>query len=276
LNEAIRALNEADIAPTLLKGGVELVLENGASLGARMIADLDLLVRTSEIGATFESLAKLGYTELKNADGASNVFARPNDAGVVEIHRWPGASPVYRSLAGIEAASVRPAFGTLRTRIPPAHLRVLHLVIHDQIKEGDHWRARIDFRHLYDIARMAGDEIDWNRLRAIARPGLERDAVECTLMMAERIFGVNVPACIDRTRAQALRHWCQMAALLHPIAAAPLRLAGDIAWVHRRIGRGEMYEWPGWRAAPRILSKTIRTPAFAYRALTGINQGPKA
>jgi Uncharacterised nucleotidyltransferase len=276
LREVIQEFNAHNIVPTVLKGGLDLVDERGNYLGARMIADLDLLICATKITAAVEALAKLDYRELKNADGESNVFARRDDAGVIEVHCWPPSSLLYRSLAGIEAAIARPVFETLWIRVPPAHLRILHLVIHDQIKEGDHWRARVDFRHLYDIARMAASEMEWDRLRAAARPGLERDALECTLMMAERIFGTKVPPCANRTRAQAVRHWCRIAQLVHPIAAAPLRLVGDITWVQRRIGRREIYEWPGWRASFRTLGKTIRTPALAYRALTGINLGPKA
>lgn len=272
LREAVQALNKCGIEPTLLKGAIGLCDDSDKSrLGARIIADLDLLVPVPERPAALEALAKLGYARLDNSDG----LARPTDVGAIEVHRWPSDNPLYSSLAGIEAGAVCPAFGTLRVRVPPAHLRVLHLVLHDQVKEGDYWRGRVDLRHLYDIARIASGGIDWGALRTTARLGLERDALEGMLMMATHLFGTEVPPCREMTRAQRLRHWCRVAQLRHPVATAPLRLIGDAAWVRRRIRRREMNEWAGWRAAPRTLRKTIRMPALAYRALTGITQGPK-
>ena len=276
LREAVRALNAAGIAPTVLKGAVDLACERGRRLGARIVTDLDLLLPEGggELAAAHAVMRQLGYSEFNPHHPAA--LYRSEDAGALELHGWPAAGEDhYRSLAGIEAGATEVVLGTARVHVPAAHLRILQLVIHDHIKEGDDWRGSVDLRHLHDISRMLRGPVDWHALRAAPHRWRERDALEDALMMAERLFGVAVPPPRTRTVIQRLRHHRRLAPLLHPILGAPLRRAGDLAWACRRTAGGGM-SWPRLHTMPHALARAVRDPSRATRFLIGSHIGPKA
>ncbi len=276
LREAVRALNAVGIVPTLLKGAVDLVRQRGDRLGARLLTDIDILLpdRHGELAAGREVMSTLGYREL-NADHPA-FLCRPSDVGALELHGWPCPGGRYESLAGIEAGAIETVLGSARVRVPVEHLRILQLVIHDHIKEGDDWRGSVDLRHLHDIFRMLRSDVDWRALRATPCRWRERDALEDAIMMAERLFGGHVPRPRrDRTIIQTIRYRRRLAPLLYPVLGAPLRLAGDLAWTCRRIAGGRM-GWPRFRALPDALGHAFRDPSRARRFLIGPTIGPKA
>lgn len=272
LREAVRALNAAGIAPTLVKGAVDIACERGERLGGRLMSDLDILVREGELEAARAALTALGYGPLM-ADHPP-FLARPGDAGAIELHGWALPHSRYESLAGIEEGPVVTILGSARARIPPAPLRVLQLVIHDHIKEGDDWRGSVDLRHVHDIARMLQAGVDWTALRATPRRRRERAALEDALAMAGFLFGVKVPPAPGRTLLQRLRHRRRLAPLLHPVLGAPLRRAGDAAWACRRIAGGNM-DWPRPGDLPRAARHALRDRSVVARFLMGPTIGPK-
>jgi hypothetical protein len=275
LREAVRALNAAGVVPTLLKGAVDLARERGDRLGARLVTDLDLLVplEGGAMEAARAASRALGYRAL-DADRPATLF-RPEDVGALELHGWPSQGRRYESLSGLEAGAIETVLGRARVRVPPAHLRILQLVIHDHVKEGDDWRGSVDLRHLDDIARMLRGDIDWRALRATPRRRRERDALEDALMMAERLFGVAVPPSPERTALQTLRHHRRLMPLRHPRLGAPIRLAGDLAWACRRVAGGGV-GWPPPRDLLRALGRALRDPSRVARFLIGPTVGPKA
>ena len=272
LRQAVAACNACGIAPTLLKGAIDLIDDPDGRPSARLCADVDLLVRADDLAAVRTALLALGYSQ-PEADVPS-MFARPSDPGPIELHCWTPTGQWYSSLGGINSAPVRLAFGTLRLRVPPAHLRIMHLILHDQIKEGDDWRGCVDLRHLHDIARMVSEGVDWDALRRVPGKRRERDALEETLMLARRLFGVQVPGAGKPTLLQTLRYHRRLAPLTHPRLAVPLRIAGDAAWACRRMIGGRM-GWPGFTEIPGALAGVVRDRQRAYRFLLGPRIGPK-
>ncbi len=272
LREAARALNACGISPTLLKGAVDIACETGDRLGARMMADLDILVKGAEVEPARAALRAIGYSPLL-ADHPP-CLARPGDVGAIELHGWPPQRRHYLSLTGIEAAPVVTILGSVRARIPPPGLRILQLAVHDHIKEGDDWRGSVDLRHLHDIARMLSSDVDWPELRAIPRSRRERNALEDSLAMAGFLYGILVPPAPDRTLAQMLRHRRRLTPLLYPRLGMPLRRAGDVAWACRRIAGGKM-DWPHWTELPRAAGAALRDRSIVSRFLIGPTIGPK-
>jgi hypothetical protein len=74
---ATRALNDAGIAPIVLKGAGNLLSGLYSAPGDRLIGDIDLLVRPEELGAAVAALTNAGYAvqspDLLHDDGGSRV-----------------------------------------------------------------------------------------------------------------------------------------------------------------------------------------------------------
>ena len=119
----------------------------------------------------------------------------------------------------------------LRVKIPPAHSRALHWMVHDLLKEGDYWRGRIDLRHLHDLALLAeSDHLDWRALQAAMSDRGARNALDTQLLALHHFFGIRIPTgCAQRPMVR-FQHWRRVFTARHPFLGAPLRLAGNLAW----------------------------------------------
>jgi hypothetical protein len=272
LVEAVGALNRAGIQPVLLKGAGILFSTPDEALGARMMSDLDLLVEEAERPAADAVLASLGY---HNAAGQHGVW-RPQDAGVLELHGTGGGGLYGPSiLAAAQFAVI--SHGAARARLPSPTFRALHLILHDQIKEGDYWRGSIDLRHLHDLAGLAAQPggVDWAHLDAILTGRLRRNAFETQLLTLRELFGTPIPESIGRRLMPRAQHWRRMVQLRHPRLAAPLRLAGAMAWLGRRIGTDDRPRFTVLDFAPRAIRKLRQGRRRAAEALMGVHLGPK-
>lgn len=247
LAEVVAAFNRQGIVPLLLKGAVPLFLAEGDRLPSRMTSDLDMAVAPAEEAAARACLLALGYADVEGDRG----MARPEDAGPVEVRRArPGAAeaaaPVTR--------------GGATARIPAADARALHWIMHDLIKEGDYWRGRIDLRHLHDLAELAGEGVDWRALRATAANRTARNAVDAQLLTLRHFFAVEIPADCGRSRLVRFQSWRRVFTATHPVAGAPLRLAGNVSWLTRRLSQSDDLAQRGASDLARRLARTIRDP----------------
>lgn len=278
MEEAVRALNARGIRPTLLKGAVGLFAATPDAPCRRMMSDLDLMVEHDKRDAAEACLADLGYRCF--AELGTPGFGRVQDVGVVELHVGSGGGVAGRLPSAFHA--LRPVRrGDLRASVQSPTLRALHLILHDQIKEGDYWRGLIDLRHLHDLAELARspDGVDWDALHAAMPDRLSRNALETQLLTAHRLFGVSIPPRFGRRLVPRVQHLRRMLQLHYPIAAMPLRFAGDLAWVTRRVRVADVPGWMGqgpWRPqAARIVRKLLQGPQQTYMALIGLHKGPK-
>ncbi|MGG5887538.1 nucleotidyltransferase family protein [Falsiroseomonas sp. HC035] len=233
LREALAALNQQGIEPTLLKGAIRLFRDAEDSLGNRITRDLDLAVEEAEIEAARACLLRLGYRDAIGTRG----MERPQDVGMLELrHRPSSLSAGYLRWQHQDRPRLEDREG-VRARVPSATSRALHWIVHDLIKEGDYWRGRIDLRHLHDLAELARTEpdLDWRRLRDMMPGRLGRNVVETQLRTLHGLFGTNIPTDLRGGGIARLQHQRRMFSARHPVAGAPLRLAGNLAWGVRQL-----------------------------------------
>lgn len=227
LDEAIATLNEGGIIPTLLKGAVPLFLSPSGRGPDRIMTDLDLAVEADQEEAARACLARLGYAEAMFGPG----MARPQDVGPLELRP-------YRGIDG-EPPRLARRHG-LWAKIPAPKSRALHWIMHDLIKEGDYWRGRTDFRHLYDLAQLAErHKLDWAALRACLPDQSARNAFDTQLLTLSHFFGVRIPARYARRPLVRFQHWRRAFPLYYPLLGVPLRLAGNSLWGMWRLLHGD-------------------------------------
>ncbi len=233
LIEAVGQLNSVGIEPTLLKGAVRLFCDPDERMGSRMTKDLDLSVEEHEGEAARDCLMAIGYKDVVVTRG----MGRPQDVGALELRQRPSAlSAAYLSREHEEPPQLVER-GGVRARVPTATSRALHWIVHDLIKEGDYWRARIDLRHLYDLAELAQaeDGVDWVYLHQIMPDQLGRNVLETQLLALHSLFGCNIPPALRSRAMVRFQHWRRMFTATYGVAGAPLRLAGNLAWGARRL-----------------------------------------
>ena len=233
LTEALRALNSVGIEPTLLKGAARLFSDPDERIGSRMTKDLDLNVEEHEAEAATECLVGIGYQDLVETRG----MGRPQDVGVLELHQRPRALSAAYLRREHEKPPTLVEIGSVRAKMPSPTSRALHWIIHDLIKEGDYWHGRIDLRHLYDLAELERRDggIDWIYLRDIMPDQLGRNVVETQLLTLRSLFGRDNPPDLRYRTVVRFQHWRRMFAATHPVAGAPLRFAGNVAWGISRV-----------------------------------------
>ncbi|WP_186002950.1 nucleotidyltransferase family protein [Mycobacterium sp. KBS0706] len=273
LVEVIAALNRSGIQPILLKGAGIIFTAVERDLGARMMSDLDLLVEEAEKPIADVVLAELGYLA---AEGQHGVW-RPQDAGMLELHGGGAVSAAYGSSI-MDAANFSPAtYDAARARLPSSTLRALNLIVHDQIKEGDYWRGTLDLRHLHDLAQLAQmpQGIDWLRLAQVMRGRLQRNAFETQLLTLRELFEVPIPDGLCRRLVPRGQHWRRMVQIRHPRLAMPLRFAGAVAWLGRRVRTKTGPRFTATDLVPRVLRKLTQGRREVAEALMGVHLGPK-
>ena len=184
LHELLAAFNRAGIEPTLTKGAAHLFTSSRETFGARMMSDLDVFIETTEIAAAEQCLIDLGRQRI-----AGLGWGRPTDVGLIDLHYPPGSLPKYFPIAtALSTHSNRESRQGVRAKIPSPTWRAAHLVVHDQIKDGDWWLGGLDVRHLYQLAELtrSPEGIDWRALTSAMPDQLARDALESSAHRTSR------------------------------------------------------------------------------------------
>lgn len=200
LREAVGALNEAGIEPTLLKG-----CAYWASVGQpveydRMLTDLDLMVRPQEAAAAIRALQAAGFV-LYSRDHAPDghvaaELGRPDDIGIIDLHvRPPGPEAHANAALGVWGQMLYVRWDGVRAKTPSPALQVFLMVLHDQFQDGGYWRGEFVLRHLMEIAGLSRQPgaIDWSVVDGLADTRLVRNAVDAQLLAARRLFGAVTP-----------------------------------------------------------------------------------
>jgi len=220
LSDALQALNAADIEPVLLKGAALWATVQGP--GERLIRDLDILVRADEVERGLSALFAAGFDILKDERATSLhdviVLGRPSDVGSIDLHQHaPGHLTESGGDLYSHARRARVAGGTAWTLSPEAQIYVL--VMHDQIHDAQFWRGGYNLRHLLDIAALAQDGVDWDRVVTFCRNRTEIIALCAQLHAARALAGADVP---ERMRPlwPRLHFWRQLAQYEQPALTA--------------------------------------------------------
>jgi len=262
LLEAVSSFNHIGIKPVLLKGAITLLTAPDATIGSRLMSDIDIAVRAAELEPARSCLVGLGYEHL---DG-DRTMGRPGDAGALELRAHARAPAVD----AVVPPSLRPTLvrhGSASAWVPSPTSQALHLIQHDMLKEGDYWRGRIDLRHLHDLAQLARktEGVDWSCLRAAMPQNPGRNALETQLLTLQELFAIDIPQVDSRRSMARLQSWRRIMVAHHPVVGAPLRLAGNLVWGWTRVLASDGLHR---RDAADLARRTSRI-------LMGTNTGPK-
>jgi hypothetical protein len=174
LGEIAEALNARAITPIALKGGASIVTGKPAW---RYLRDLDLLVRPHEASRAQHIVQELGYRPAAQPRPRMlhhhlQELYRDDMPGWIEIHRRAGLSRVEQFLSSAEMvkSAVVPSEAQIRgVRVLPAHLHVLHGMIHHHIGHRAVKRAEIGVRGLYEFAAGVVDMSEDERAALVGR-----------------------------------------------------------------------------------------------------------
>ena len=267
LHEALVALNRSGITPVLLRGAAFLHAAAGNRIGARMMSDLDILVAERDRAAARATLFELGYQS-----HPFEAFGRPQDVGVLEFCSPSPRIRAYISPESIEAHSEPVARDGASARVPSPTFRALHLILSDQLQEGDYWTGCLDLRHLHDLAILAeGPGIDWPLLAAAMPDRHGRNVLAAQLLTLKRLFGAAVPPELCRGAWPRLQAWRRMAQL-RPLAGAPLRAAGLVALGLRRARTKDA---PDWLGSPDLARRLEGALGETMKAVRGVYKHPR-
>jgi hypothetical protein len=215
LGDALRALNAAGIEPVLLKGcalWAQTSREEITPQSDRLVSDLDLLVHPAEVTVALGALVDAGFEILKddrNRPHPTVVFGRPSDVGGIDLHQHtPGPRGIHQ-IDNVHSHSRRVTLAGGTAKLPFPELQILIFMLHDQFHDGHFWRGGLDFRHLLDVAELAGGPIDWVHISAMCRPPLAAAALATYLRAARHIAGANIPETVVGGYFSQLNFWRQ-------------------------------------------------------------------
>jgi hypothetical protein len=236
LADALRALNDAGVTPTLLKGlALQATLPRQGLAMARMLGDLDLLVAPEEVATACRALTAAGFPMLSRYDGDDvhvvAEFGRADDVGCIDLHqRLPGPALLAAAVSA-SATFAEIAVGEGVARLPDPTSQAAALVLHDQLHDGGYWRGGFDVRHLLDIKLLAasGEGIDWSRLRSSFATALSRTMLETELIAAEQLMNAEPPAAFTSGRWSRLQYRRQLAQHTWPPARPLLAAAAAVS-----------------------------------------------
>lgn len=231
LIEVVTALNSAGIKPLLTKGAVHLAVAPKDIFGARMMRDLDIVVAAEELSSAQACLVRLGYTKRGGLG-----WGRSKDVGLVDIHYPPGRFPAYwpdAKLLDANATSTDIA-GAQATILSPA-LRAAHVVIHDMIKNGNWWLADLDIGCLFELYQLCQQGLEWETLQAAMTDLRSQNALESEVLALREFFGVQPPRLASAKNLSPHWHHRRRIIQMRPLVGLPLRAAGRVAWMLRRI-----------------------------------------
>ena len=256
LGDALRALNSAGIEPVLLKGAAVWASSGRDLEFDRILADLDLLIRPSEIERALDVLNRAGFLCAARYQGKHTVaeLGRPTDVGFIDLHQRPPGPLGIAQIPNLDSFCTRISWFGTRAAVPVPAVQILFMVLHDQFHDGDYWRGGFVLRHLVDIAELskAPQSIDWLLLDELCKTSLVRNALGTQLVAAQRFLGAAVPLRLARRRWVRFQHQRHVWQYMYPGLSAPLSLAGVVT------------EWPNL-LAHRALNEPERRQAGAPR-----------
>ncbi|MGE0578967.1 MAG: nucleotidyltransferase family protein [Reyranella sp.] len=256
--ELIGALNERDIVPALLKGGLALFDGPYDDPAIRMMRDLDLLVPAPSRDQAIVVLDRLGYRLTQQyAPGhhAFGDFARSDDPGSIDLHTELVDSSHVLPAAEVWSRAEPRTIDGARYLAPSPTDRVMHNVLHAQIHYlGSFYRGELHLQQIYELATLAryfGPAVDWCFVHRRLAAHRLTSALESHLFAAHRLFGLEWPLAhpaSPRARWHFLRCEVQLdLPVLQRLAVPWGNLRGALAWHRMHALHGEVGGPLGWR-----------------------------
>lgn len=271
--ELVRALDEAGIASVILKGGVHLFEGDEAAFGARMMADLDVLVPEARLDESFAIARDLGYGVMHEIDPRLHhldIIGRAGDIASVEIHKDAGMQRLILPAEEVFRRAIPVRHEGARILVPcPTH-RAIHGIFHSEVQAQNNYAlGHMPLRYLHDLMLLRTrheSEIDWAEVeRALARQGYGHLAAGF-VYLGHRLLGQPMPDALAATPA-ARRHyrWC-LAQLRWPALRAVVSVVGTAAHPFRRPPVEYIYgERPNLTGRQANRLRYLRDLALQYR-----------
>jgi Uncharacterised nucleotidyltransferase len=269
----LEVLHAADVDTVLLKGASVIMLDY-ASVGARPMADLDVLVRPEKVAEALEALSALG----RRPAGTS----APARLDLLHADTFPGAgAPTlevhWRTIEHREPEedlwrhTVPTDFAGVPTRSLCATDRLLHVCVHGLTpSEPPALRWVTDA-----LAIMGRHEVDWPRLLDQARRREVTLPMSLALGYLQSRFEADVPAAVLHDLERTPRSRVERAG--YAAAIGPWDLRGVLRWYWFLCRRVTPSRTRAILAFPRYLRLHLgydRRRDFARYAWTRVTRGP--
>jgi hypothetical protein len=175
LGVAVEALNEADIKPMVLKGAAALVEDLYPDSGMRILGDLDLLVRETELADATAALERARFFETSVGRPQNDLHHLPLRTHAVlgtglELHRRPLPQHVdglLQAQAVFDHAEPRTWRGH-EILVPGLADWIVHSAAHGQIVDGRYLRGIPQLRQLLELAMLRSRDEDGTAMRQAA------------------------------------------------------------------------------------------------------------
>lgn len=213
LKTTAQILNGLGIEPVLLKGAAYLGAGVYSDIGARYLADLDVLVPEADPKAIFQYFIEHGYQCDERDQFARFRHHHPplrRTSVALELHHKLGLGPCQSILPSrevIENATPVEIDG-VRVRVPsPTHL-VAHLVMHSQIQHPYNERIWPPLRAICDLLRLQNryrQSIDWAELEVRFKGAGQLGLLQLHLIDVRDALGLEPPIDCNLTPTTHLR-----------------------------------------------------------------------
>jgi hypothetical protein len=200
LLEAVDALNQIDVEPTLLKGARYLWTGTNPT---RTMRDLDFLVDSKDAEKSNIALLRLGYaatgadSERTSRHHLPSLF-HPNRSGWIELHRRAGNSYSEAVFSTKQLLNTEQAFeqNGLRVRLPSAAAHIWQALVHHYFGHSGFARGEIHLKPLYEfaLALMQADKVTFDEIEGYAASSnVARASFSLWVAAARHGLGVEFP-----------------------------------------------------------------------------------
>jgi hypothetical protein len=219
LLEAVQQLNNINVSPVLLKGAMHLVTDMYGDPGARIMADIDLLVPAEDTERCMTALQELQYKPVKDIQNNYNERHHHNPPlfrrgayGVLEIHRrvikkqYEEILPTETAMAASEPLVLQ---GLSMKVLSPTH-RTLHNLLHSQLVDQNYHTGIFSLRSLHEMVieySACHDRLNWPMIQSLMERHNRRNVFHTYLYQAHRLLGFPLPACAQKTFGCWLYFW---------------------------------------------------------------------
>jgi hypothetical protein len=174
--EIIRSLNEIGIEPILLKGAALLFTNAFNDFGARILADLDIMVLEADVEKSWKILSAAGY-KTHDPDAPVDTWAhhlppmlRDGEPAAIELHtqlfsRYDGKMLLTAADCFEEAVTIKTKSLCFKI-LSPNHF-IIHNIVHSEVHHRHFYSGIISLRRLLDLAVISDvqpNAIDWKSI----------------------------------------------------------------------------------------------------------------